>query len=124
MKNNKHHNEICSRSIKAGHRVYFVDAKVDQKGNRFISISEVVRNKDGQGGRERHRVHIYEEDLARVIDAMGDVLMALKHEDVDEVSSQGNVDTPHSLTMKGESPTQIEIPSLDDILSKEDKTLD
>ncbi len=123
MKNNKHHNEICSRSIKAGHRVYFVDAKVDQKGNRFISISEVVRPKDGQGGRERHRVHIYEEDLARVIDAMGDVLTALKQDSAD---TQESHDSAHGLMhgVNAEAPTQIEIPSLDDILNKEDKTLD
>lgn len=114
--------ELCSRIIRAGHRVYYIDAKVDRLGNRFVAISELKGGKDSP--RERHRIHIYEEDMPRFLDAMGDALTALA-EHRKEVSQDTHIeetmDNPaieSGLALN--SSTQIDIPSnLEDILTDE-----
>lgn len=125
MRKTKHTEELCSRTIKAGHRVYFVDAKVDSRGSRFVAISEVRGGQEGGGGRERHRIHIYEEDMPRFLDAMGDALTALAE---DRKAQEGELSLPveeHTAEVLGLSqPTQVDIPALDDILSKEEDNID
>lgn len=109
--------------IKAGHRLYFVDAKVDTAGNRYVAISELRQNNKEGEQRERHRIHIYEEDMPRFLDAMGDALTALAEERRRDAGLQGEpaeaVKTETAETLGLSTPAQVEIPSLDDILSKE-----
>lgn len=111
--------------IKAGHRLYFVDAKVDTAGSRYVAISELRQsNKEGES-RERHRIHIYEEDMPRFLDAMGDALTALAEERrrnagiAPEAAEPLKSETAETLGFS--TPAQVEIPSLDDILRKEEQ---
>ena len=50
---------LASRKIKAGTRYYYIDAKLDSKGNKYIVLSE-TKLKEGEGKLERHRIFIYE----------------------------------------------------------------
>ena len=54
---------LASRKLKAGTRYYYIDAKLDSKGNKYIVLSE-TKLKESEGKLERHRIFIYEEDFA------------------------------------------------------------
>ena len=53
---------LASRKLKAGTRYYYIDAKLDSKGNKYIVLSE-TKLKESEGKLERHRIFIYEEDF-------------------------------------------------------------
>ena len=59
---------LASRKLKAGTRYYYIDAKLDSKGNKYIVLSE-TKLKESEGKLERHRIFIYEEDCAKVTEA-------------------------------------------------------
>lgn len=80
--------ELSSATIKAGHRIYFVDAKADSQGNRFLSISEIKSNQGEEGKRDRQRIHIYEEDIPKFIDALSKALSAIAEDRQSEPSIQ------------------------------------
>lgn len=119
MSKKHYQQELCSRCVKAGHRIYFVDAKIDREGNRFIAISELRGGKDKSSPRERHRIHIYEEDMPKFIDAISDALTALAEErQTQEIEPiyEPTANAAQELLGIG-LPTQVEIPQLDDILT-------
>lgn len=60
---------LATRKIKAGTRYYYIDAKLDSKGNKYLVLSE-TKLKDGDGKLERHRIFIYEEDFAKVMQGL------------------------------------------------------
>lgn len=63
-----------SRKVKAGQRSYYIDAKTDSKGNNYIVLTE-SKNVDQLTGRaERHRIFIYQEDFAKLSEALLDVV--------------------------------------------------
>lgn len=122
MKKSKHSVELCSRIVKAGHRVYFVDAKVDVYGQRFVAISELKHNQ-GNNTRDRQRVHIYEEDMSKFLDAMGDALTALAEERKARAGLEEERETiaPETAETLGLStPAQVDIPALDEIINNEE----
>ncbi len=111
--------ELSSTTIKAGQRVYFVDAKVDSLGSRFVAISELKsKSKSQQGGRERHRIHIYEEDMPRFLDALGEALTAMSQErkSKHELREEGSYMEVLSSDL---APTSVDIPELGDIVDLE-----
>lgn len=116
MAKSKRRNDLSSTIIKAGHRVYFVDAKVDSEGNRFVAISELKSRKGQDAGqtRERHRILIYEEDMPRFLDAMGVALTALA-----EDRHKHAEDKLPAYKSEVVQPTSVEIPSLGDIVDLE-----
>lgn len=128
MESNKAKNLLCSRSIRAGHRVYHLDAQVDSRGSRFVAISELKASKGDPQRRQRHRVQIYEEDIPRFLDALSDVLTELADERRRQ-SGEQVVDALHTEDKASDSiarakPTQIEIPALDDILKDKEDNID
>lgn len=122
MRRNKHSLELCSRTVKAGHRVYFVDAKVDSQGNRFVAISEVI-SQQGTERRERQRIHIYEQDMPKFLDAMGDALTALAEERraQQEGSPVDSIQPETAEALGLGSPAQVNIPELDEIIGEQEK---
>lgn len=60
---------LASRKLKAGTRYYYIDAKLDSKGNKYLVLSE-TKLKDGEGKLERHRIFVYEEDFQKVMQAL------------------------------------------------------
>lgn len=107
--------ELCSTTVKAGHRVYFVDAKEDSQGNKYVAISECKSARDG-GARDRQRIHIYEEDLGKILEAFGGALVALGYEleinlrKREQNSGEYSVSSPIS---------EVNIPSMGDFISEE-----
>lgn len=111
--------ELSTSIVKAGHRVYFVDAKVDSRGNRYLALSECKSSPSG-GARDRQRIHIYEEDLGKVFEALSDALRGLGY-DLQLVPSRSYM-APEGEAGEGtpESLPDLEIPTLDDIFSAEE----
>ncbi len=92
--------ELVSRCIKAGSRVYFIDAKQDSHGHNYIVLSE-NRSNLKTGERERHRIFLYEEDFDKFSEGFMEVLDAVKtgfanveKEDGREASLLQNVEMP------------------------------
>lgn len=103
--------ELNSFTIKAGHRVYFVDAKEDSRGNRFLALSECKSSTTGMGVRDRQRIHIYQEDIEKIFDALGASLADLGYKleltplSASEERGQNGGDLSH-----------FSLPSLDEII--------
>lgn len=115
-KNNNKTTELSSHIVKAGHRVYFVDAKVDSHGSRFLSLSECKSSAQGLG-RDRQRIHIYEEDLSKVLAALSEALGSLGYDlALTPVASQATrSDQAQTYGTQGRA-TGITIPTLDEML--------
>lgn len=111
--------ELSSRIIKAGHRVYFIDAKEDSQGNRYIALSECKSSLKG-GARERQRIHIYEEDIIKLFGALSDVALELGYQvqverlGIDISSTSTQEDTEHTSGIAG-----VDLGSIDELLTQE-----
>lgn len=70
---------IFSRRICAGTRIYYVDAKTDRKGQRYISLSEIPTDRAPEGKR-RQRVFIHAENVAHVIEALNKAAAVIRGE--------------------------------------------
>lgn len=79
---------LATRKIKAGTRYYYIDAKLDSKGNKYLVLSE-TKLKDGEGKLERHRIFIYEEDFAKVMQALLETI-----QEVSDVPLTPSADSP------------------------------
>ena len=70
---------VSSQRIKAGTRYYYIDAKLDSKGNKYIVLSE-TKLKEGEAKPERHRIFVYEEDFAKLTRALAETILSLSGE--------------------------------------------
>ena len=70
---------VSSQRIKAGTRYYYIDAKLDSKGNKYIVLSE-TKLKEGVAKPERHRIFVYEEDFAKLTRALAETILSLSGE--------------------------------------------
>ncbi|MBQ4127619.1 MAG: DUF3276 family protein [Alistipes sp.] len=78
---------VFSRMIKAGHRTYYIDAKMTRAKDYFLSITELRRKVTSSGVvNERSKIHIYEEDFERFANGVNDVLDFVQR-DMEESSS-------------------------------------
>lgn len=101
--------ELNSFTVKAGHRVYFVDAKEDSRGNRFLAFSECKSNTPGSGGRDRQRIHIYQEDIEKIFEALGASLADLGYKlELTPLST--------ATSRKDGDLSDFSLPSLEDII--------
>lgn len=71
---------VSSQRIKAGTRYYYIDAKLDSKGNKYIVLSE-TKLKEGEAKPERHRIFVYEEDFAKLTRALAETILSLSGEE-------------------------------------------
>lgn len=74
--NNQKSDILFSRTVKAGQRYYYIDAKIDTKGNRYIVLTESKNAEKGQS-MLRSKVFLYEEDFAKFREALDEVFSAL-----------------------------------------------
>lgn len=70
---------VSSQRIKAGTRYYYIDAKLDSKGNKYIVLSE-TKLKEGEAKPERHRIFVYEEDFAKLTRVLAETILSLSGE--------------------------------------------
>ena len=83
---------LASRKLKAGTRYYYIDAKLDSKGNKDIVLSE-TKLKESEGKLERHRIFIYEEDFAKVSEALCQTILEVSGTAIPECHSTSHVHT-------------------------------
>ena len=71
---------LFSKSIKAGHRIYYFDVKKTFRDDYFFTITESKRSFKDEGGEmpvavlEKHKIFLYEEDFDKFTDAMQEIL--------------------------------------------------
>lgn len=66
-----------SKSISAGTRVYYIDARSDSKDQPYISISEIPTDKS-PGKKKRQRVFIHAENVEQFARAFAEVADHIK----------------------------------------------
>lgn len=66
-----------TRQISAGTRVYYIDAHVDRKGQRYMAISEIPTDKS-PGNKKRQRIFIHAENIEQFSQAFAEVADKIK----------------------------------------------
>ena len=66
---------LFSRSIKAGHRIYYIDVKQNRRGEKYLSITESKKMLSGpqdmpQVNFEKHKIFLFKEDFGKFDEAL------------------------------------------------------
>lgn len=69
---------IFSKRISAGTRVYYIDARVDKGGRKYITLTEIPTSKHPQKNQERQRIFIHSENIDAFAEALAEVAKQLK----------------------------------------------
>lgn len=70
---------IYSRCVSAGTRVYYIDAHKDSKGQIYLSISEIHKDKS-PNKKKRQRLFIHKDKLTEFSTAMTDIINQIKND--------------------------------------------
>lgn len=65
--------------VSAGTRVYYFDARVDRKGQRYIAISEIPTERAPKD-KKRQRIFVHAENIDAFIKALAEVRNHIKDE--------------------------------------------
>ena len=68
-----------SKRISAGTRVYYIDVRVDRKGQRYISISEIPTD-NMPAKKERQRIFIHTENVDKFAEAFAEASTYIKND--------------------------------------------
>ncbi|WP_304647408.1 DUF3276 family protein [uncultured Duncaniella sp.] len=68
-----------TRSVSAGTRVYYIDARVDRKGQHYLSISEIPTDKS-PGRKKRQRIFLHAENIDMFARAFNEVANQIKND--------------------------------------------
>lgn len=68
-----------TKSVSAGTRIYYLDALNDNKGQPYLSISEVPVDRS-PGPKKRQRIFIHIEDIDKFADAFNEMAKHIKNE--------------------------------------------
>jgi hypothetical protein len=69
----KKREEIFSKAIKAGRRMYFFDIKSTRENDLYLTITESKKKFEGDEGRfhfEKHKLFLYKEDFQKFSEAL------------------------------------------------------
>ncbi|MDA7502285.1 PUR family DNA/RNA-binding protein [Chitinophagales bacterium] len=70
--------EIYSKRVRAGRRrTYFFDIRQTKGSDYFLTVTESKRRFDDDGY-ERHKLHLYKEDINKFVEALEDTVKHLK----------------------------------------------
>lgn len=66
---------LFSRSVKAGHRIYYIDVKQNRRGEKYLSITESKKMLSGpqdmpQVSFEKHKIFLFKEDFGKFDEAL------------------------------------------------------
>ncbi len=83
--NDKERDILYSQSIKAGHRMYYLDVKKNRREELYISITESKKKIDEsqdlqQVSYEKHKIFIYKEDFQKFVDCFQHVVDFIEKE--------------------------------------------
>jgi len=86
--------EVYSKRVNAGKRVYFFDIKSTKGGDYYLTITESKKKIEEEGMfYEKHKIFLYKEDINRFLAALDEVVGHLKTKlmadyDFDQFSDQ------------------------------------
>lgn len=84
--------EVYSKRVNAGKRVYFFDIKTTKDRDYYLTITESKKKTDKNFmSYEKHKIFLYKEDINKFIHALNDIVHHLKsdlmpHYDFDQFS--------------------------------------
>ncbi|MGI2257089.1 DUF3276 family protein [Candidatus Cardinium hertigii] len=71
--------EVYSKRVNAGKRVYFFDIKSTRSKDYYLTITESKKRTEVDGmAYERHKIFLYKEDINKFIRALNEVVDHLK----------------------------------------------
>jgi len=75
-RNNRHRDEVFSKSMKAGKRTYFFDVKSTRAQDYFVTITESKKRMgdDGSPFYEKHKIFLYREDFDKFTEVMSEIV--------------------------------------------------
>ena len=70
------HEEIFSKTIRAGKRTYFFDVKATRRNDYYLTLTESKKrfNRDGRFYYEKHKIFLYKEDFEKFTEALNEVV--------------------------------------------------
>lgn len=84
------HNDIFSKSLRAGRRTYFFDVRETRAGDYYLTITESKKNsnEDGSFFFKKHKIYLYKEDFQNFKDNLDEVTDFIMQEKGEEVISE------------------------------------
>lgn len=79
MEAHKENQEIYTKRIKAGKRIYFFDIKATRANDYYIAITE-SRRQPGSDRYEKQKILLYKEDLNKFLEALHGTAEYIKKE--------------------------------------------
>lgn len=71
--------EVYSKRVNAGKRVYFFDIKSTRGKDYYLTITESKKRTEADGvGYEKHKIFLYKEDVNKFVRALNEVVDHLK----------------------------------------------
>ncbi|ROT47400.1 DUF3276 family protein [Candidatus Cardinium hertigii] len=71
--------EVYSKRVNAGKRVYFFDIKSTRGGDYYLTITESKKKTEEDGKfYEKHKIFLYKEDVNKFVHALNEVVYYLK----------------------------------------------
>jgi|SRR5574344_1780574 hypothetical protein len=75
-----------SRTVKAGKRIYYLDVKRSRNEELYLCLTESKKKVSGDTQNpdvsfEKHKIFLYQEDLAKFTDALIDVIRFIQDQD-------------------------------------------
>ena len=87
MSENRENDILFSKTISAGKRIYYLDVKLNRKGESFLVMTEskkIVSDGEEQTTHfEKHKIFLYREDFTKFTSAMNEVLSFIKEKEAD-----------------------------------------
>ena len=80
---------LFSRTVKAGHRIYYVDVKQNRRGEMYLSITE---SKKMLSGPQEHKIFLFKEDFGKFQEALNDAFSFVANEQGEAPERQENGD--------------------------------
>jgi hypothetical protein len=88
--NERDHEEIFSKVLRAGRRTYFFDVRETKASDYYLTITESKKftNDDGTFYYKKHKIYLYKEDFSEFKRILGDMLEFIIKERGQEVISE------------------------------------
>ena len=84
------HEEIFSKSLRAGRRTYFFDVRETRAGDYYLTITESKKNsnEDGSFFFKKHKIYLYKEDFQGFKEFLDESTNYITNEKGEEVISE------------------------------------
>lgn len=89
-KDKNQHEEIFSKSLRAGRRTYFFDVRETRAGDYYLTITESKKNtnEDGSFYFKKHKIYLYKEDFDSFKEHLDEITHYITNEKGEEVISE------------------------------------